>query len=207
MTRFILHPSAFILLVATFTLHAQTVRLTEKPDSLVHGTLNVPVVATDPVVRIALFINNVKFTEAAGKTLTAQVKVGDYIRRLRFKAVGYDAAGSEVASDEMVVNDPRPPFRVHLSAPAALPKSGTVTVTANVIKPVETVVSGVDFFVAEEKIGWHSVGEADVPNGGKVFFVPAPDGVSTEVHVVMAYDIPGGVRRRIVRPCEACRRA
>ncbi len=45
--------------------------------------------------------------------------------------------------------------------------------------------------VPEEKIGWHSVGEADVPNRGKVF-APAPDGVSTEVHVVMAYDIPGG---------------
>jgi uncharacterized membrane protein len=46
--------------------------------------------------------------------------------------------------------------------------------------------------VPDEKIGWHSVGEADVPNRGKVFFVPAPDGVSTEVHVVMAYDLPGG---------------
>ena len=42
--------------------------------------------------------------------------------------------------------------------------------------------------VPDEKIGWHSVGEADVPNRGKVFFVPAPDGVSTEVHVVMAYE-------------------
>ena len=46
--------------------------------------------------------------------------------------------------------------------------------------------------VPDEKIGWHSVGEADVPNRGKVFFVPAPDGVSTEVHVVMAYELPAG---------------
>ena len=46
--------------------------------------------------------------------------------------------------------------------------------------------------VPDEKIGWRSVGEADVPNLGKVFFVPAPDGESTEVHVLMAYDIPGG---------------
>ncbi|MFG3555734.1 SRPBCC family protein [Micromonospora sp. NPDC047557] len=43
-----------------------------------------------------------------------------------------------------------------------------------------------------EKIAWRSTGNADVPNAGTVRFVPAPDGVSTEVHVVMSYDIPGG---------------
>ena len=31
-----------------------------------------------------------------------------------------------------------------------------------------------------------------MPNAGTVRFVPAPDGVSTEVHVVLDYDIPGG---------------
>jgi uncharacterized membrane protein len=43
-----------------------------------------------------------------------------------------------------------------------------------------------------EKIGWRSIGNDDVPNAGSVRFVPAPDGVSTEVHVVMVFDIPGG---------------
>ncbi|WP_406079221.1 SRPBCC family protein [Micromonospora sp. NBC_00858] len=43
-----------------------------------------------------------------------------------------------------------------------------------------------------EKIVWRSTGNADVPNAGTVRFVPAPDGVSTEVHVVLSYDIPGG---------------
>jgi uncharacterized membrane protein len=43
-----------------------------------------------------------------------------------------------------------------------------------------------------EKIVWRSIGDADVPNAGTVRFVPAPDGVSTEVHVVLVYDIPGG---------------
>lgn len=42
------------------------------------------------------------------------------------------------------------------------------------------------------RIGWSSTGDADVPNTGKVWFVPAPDGESTEVHVLMAYRIPGG---------------
>ncbi|MFG1658259.1 SRPBCC family protein [Micromonospora chersina] len=43
-----------------------------------------------------------------------------------------------------------------------------------------------------EKIAWRSTGNADVPNAGTVRFVPAPDGVSTEVQVLLTYDIPGG---------------
>ncbi|MFE0591732.1 SRPBCC family protein [Micromonospora echinospora] len=51
---------------------------------------------------------------------------------------------------------------------------------------------------AGEKIAWRSTGNADVPNSGTVRFVPAPDGVSTEVHVVLTYDIPGGAVGRAV---------
>ncbi|MCU7723957.1 SRPBCC family protein [Actinoplanes sp. KI2] len=43
-----------------------------------------------------------------------------------------------------------------------------------------------------EKIAWRSTGDADVPNAGTVRFVPAPDGMSTEVYVSLVYDIPGG---------------
>ena len=49
-----------------------------------------------------------------------------------------------------------------------------------------------------EKIAWRSIGNADVPNAGTVRFVPAPDGVSTEVHVVLVYDIPGGTLGKAV---------
>jgi uncharacterized membrane protein len=46
--------------------------------------------------------------------------------------------------------------------------------------------------VPDEKISWRSTSDADVPNTGTLFLVPAPDGVSTEVHLLMTYDIPGG---------------
>ncbi len=46
--------------------------------------------------------------------------------------------------------------------------------------------------VPGEKLAWRSTGNADVPNAGTIRFLPAPDGVSTEVHVVLVYDIPGG---------------
>ena len=46
--------------------------------------------------------------------------------------------------------------------------------------------------VPDERLGWRSAETADVPNAGTVWFRPAPDGVSTEVHVLLVYDIPGG---------------
>jgi uncharacterized membrane protein len=46
--------------------------------------------------------------------------------------------------------------------------------------------------VNDERIGWRSSADADVPNTGVVVLVPAPDGVSTEVYVAMTYDVPAG---------------
>ncbi|MEE6258596.1 SRPBCC family protein [Plantactinospora sonchi] len=52
--------------------------------------------------------------------------------------------------------------------------------------------------VPNERIAWRSVGDADVPNTGNVVFSPGPDGQSTEVHVQLSYDIPGGELGRAV---------
>lgn len=131
---------------------AQTVRITEKPSGLVSGTLHVPVVATAPVEKLALFINGAQWTATDGQTMTAQVNVGHYIRRLRMRAVGYDAEGKVVGEDEMVVNDPRPPFRVKLQGPSQWPESGTIELHANVLRPAEIHIGAVDFYVGEEKI-------------------------------------------------------
>ncbi|HEX2836306.1 MAG TPA: VWA domain-containing protein [Thermoanaerobaculia bacterium] len=132
--------------------HAQTVRITDKPEGLTKGILYVPIVAEEPVQRLTLFINGVKHTEAFGRAVTVQVNVGYYIRRLRMRAVGYDAAGAIVGEDEMVVNDPRPPFRVRLQGPNAWPEGGDVELHANLLRPAELQIGGVDFYVGEEKI-------------------------------------------------------
>ena len=156
MPRFRLQPFAFSLLFVLALAKlasAQTVRITEKPTGLVDGVLHVPVVATEPVEKIALFINGAKWTEARGKTATVQVTVGQYLRRLRIRAVGYDGAGNIAGEDEMVVNDPRPPFRVRLQGPPNLPETGSATLSANVIRPGEIRIAGVDFYIGEEKVG------------------------------------------------------
>ena len=143
-----------ILLLATLAsaAGAQTVRITDKPTGLSSGTLYVPVVATEPVARLALFINGVQHSAAAGRAMTSQVDVGLYIRRLRMRAVGYDAEGKIVGEDEMVVNDPRPPFRVRLQGPSLWPESGDAELHANVLRPAEVSIAGVDFYIGEEKV-------------------------------------------------------
>ena len=141
-----------LLLLLSLPVSAQTVRITEKPSGLVHGILYVTIAAEEPVSRLALFINGVKYSEAEGRQATVQVNVGQYIRRLRMRAVGYDAQGNVAGEDEMVVNDPRPPFRVRLQGPRELPESGTITLTANVLRPPEIQVAAVDFFIGEEKV-------------------------------------------------------
>lgn len=147
-------PSSVLLaLLITTAASAQTVRITEKPTGLIFGKLAVPIVATEPVEKLELTINGVSFAETRGRVMRAHVNVGYYIRRLRMRAVGYDALGNVVGEDELVINDPRPPFRVRLQAPPRWPESGTATLHANVIRPAEIVVREVEFYVGEEKIG------------------------------------------------------
>lgn len=129
-----------------------TVRFAAKPAGLVSGTLPVSVVAAEPVERLALFVNGVPHGATAGRAMTAQLNIGFYLRRLRVRAVGYDASGTEVGEDEMTINDPRPPFRVRLQGPEAWPANGDVALFANVLRPAEVRVAGVDFFVGEEKV-------------------------------------------------------
>lgn len=144
---------AVLLFATAAASSAQTVRITEKPAGLVSGVLRVPIVATEPVEKLVLTINGAPWTEARGRVMTAQVNVGLYIRRLRMRAIGYDGQGNVVGSDEMVVNDPRPPFRVRMQAPPQWPESGMVELHANVTRPSEILVSAVEFYVGEEKVG------------------------------------------------------
>lgn len=135
---------ALLLLVAA-PLFGQSVRITQKPDALVHGRLDVPISTSENVARVDLLINNAKYSEGRGRSMVLPVLVGDYIRRLRIRAVGYDAQNNVAGEDEMVINDPKPPFRVRLT-------SSNGSLQASVIAPQQTAVSGVDFYVGEEKV-------------------------------------------------------
>ncbi|HXI11885.1 MAG TPA: VWA domain-containing protein [Thermoanaerobaculia bacterium] len=141
------------LVLAPSSLSGAPVTITLKPRVLVHTTLMVPVSTDASVERVELLVNGVKSSEQRGRSMVFPLSIGKYIRRLRIRAVGYDAANQIVGDDEMVVNDPRPPFRVRLFAPRELPASGTVELTANVISPEAQGPARVDFYVGEQKIG------------------------------------------------------
>jgi VWFA-related protein len=148
-----------LFLVIACPLAAQVeapVRITSKPSGLVHGTLAVPVLAAENVVRVELVINGVPFGQRAGRSVVFNVPLGLYIRRLRFRAIGFDATGSIVGEDEMVVNDPQPPFRVRLLG-------NDSQLTASVIAPQATRISGVEFFIGEQSIGVDTVAPYSVP--------------------------------------------
>lgn len=120
-------------------------RITQKPEGLVHGTLVVPVTNAANVVRDELYVNNVKYAEAKGRSVAMPVMIGDYIRRLRIRVVGFDAQNIVAGEDEMVINDPRPPFRVHL-------QSSGGELSASIVKPPALAVTNVEFFLGEEKL-------------------------------------------------------
>jgi len=85
-----------------------------------------------------------------------------------------------------------PTFMAHLDEVRATgERTSHWTASAPFGRTVEWDAETVDELPGE-RIGWRSTGDADVPNTGKVWFLPAPDGESTEVHVLIRYDIPGG---------------
>ena len=65
------------------------------------------------------------------------------------------------------------------------------TVTAPFDRSVEWDAETTDA-VPGSRLAWRSTDGADVPNQGEVRFVPAPDPGSTEIHVTLTYEAPGG---------------
>lgn len=131
----------------------QPVQITQKPIGLVHGDLYVPVTVRAEVERVELLINGLKHGELRGRSMVFKVPIGKYLRRLRIRAVGYDAAGALVGDDEVVINDPQPPFRLRLHIPPTMPQSGQAEMSATVTAPRTLRLLAVDFFVGEQHIG------------------------------------------------------
>lgn len=136
----------FLPFLFSIALHAQTVRIASKPTGIVHGDFPVTIVTTPPVERVELLVNNAPWGSGRGASMVINLKVGEYIRRLRVRAVGYDAQNNAAGQDEMVINDPRPPFRVHLT-------NANGELAATIVKPGHIAITHVDFYVGEQQVG------------------------------------------------------
>ncbi|MBI2212469.1 MAG: VWA domain-containing protein [Acidobacteria bacterium] len=129
------------------------VRITLRPSRIVHGDFALPVSVAPAVARATLFINGVRHSDAEGPSMVFHVRIGKYLRRLRFRVAGYDTAGNEIGSDEVVVNDPQPPFRVRALVPPVLPEEGLATIAAAVSAPPADPVREIEFFLGETSLG------------------------------------------------------
>jgi VWFA-related protein len=137
-------------LVASASYAQEAVRITLRPQGLVRGTLPLPVTVAPDVVRTELWINSLKWAEQSGRSMVFQVPVGYYIRPMRFRVLGYDSAGKIVGQDEVVVNDPRPPFRVKL---IGRERENLTELSAVVTAPERMTVAGVEFLHGETSVG------------------------------------------------------
>lgn len=199
------------------------VRITLRPAGIVHGTLALPVSTTPEVARVVLLINGVRHSEASGLSMVFQVRIGKYLRRMRLRVAGYDAAGNEIGGDEVVVNDPQPPFRVRALAPASLPESGLAKLGASVSAPPSDPVRSVEFFLGETSLGsdpsdpyeasFDVIALAPLPpyvrvtatsvSGAETHDVRFFEGTVAERLDVLVQEIPLSVKGKIARPLEA----
>jgi uncharacterized membrane protein len=85
-----------------------------------------------------------------------------------------------------------PTFMAHVDEVVMTgPRTSRWKVSAPFDREVEWIAETFDA-VPGSRLSWRATEEADVPNAGDVLFVRAPDGTSTEVHVTLTYDAPGG---------------
>lgn len=125
----------------------------ELPATLTRGEVEIPWEGGEDVARVEMLVNGVPFRSMEGSSGTFVLDVGGFIRRLRLRFEAYDQEGELISEVEQSLNDPHPPFRVRLRAPADLPETGPVSLIATVTKPRGWRVTGVDFFVGEQRIG------------------------------------------------------
>jgi len=198
------------------------VRITLRPAGIVFGDYSLPVSVAPEVEKAVLFINGNRHSEATGRSMVFHVRLGKYLRRMRFRVAGYDAAGSEIGSDEVVVNDPQPPFRVRALVPATLPDEGFVRVSAAVSAPPTDRVREVEFFLGETSLGSdpsepYEAGfdpskfdplpayvrvTARTASGNESHDVRFLGGAAAERMDVLVQDIPLSVKGKLARPLE-----
>ena len=199
------------------------VKITLRPTGIVHGTLSLPVSARPEVASVVLFINGIRHSERSGMSMVFQVRLGKYLRRMRFRVAGYDADGNEIGGDEVVVNDPQPPFRVRALAPLALPAAGLAKLSASVSAPPGDPVRSVEFFLGETSLGsdptdpyeasFDVTALAPLPpyvrvtatsvSGAETHDVRFFDGAVAERMDVLVQEIPLSVKGKVARPLEA----
>lgn len=103
------------------------------------------------IAKVAFFLDEQVQLTRRRPPFTAELRLSEYPTEQIVKAEGYDENGDVVASDEVVLNQPRGELRVRiLEPPRGRATQGTVKARAEVVVPEEKRVTQVEFRVNDE---------------------------------------------------------
>lgn len=126
-------------------------------------------VAGDRVQKVVFLVDGTPQYSRTSPPWTAELRLSEFPTEQIVRAEGYDANGDLVASDEVLLNQPRGAFRVRIVEPkrGGDRVSGPVSTRAEVVVPEERRVERVEFRLNDElvttleKPPWQTVVEVD----------------------------------------------
>ncbi|MEM7354674.1 MAG: VWA domain-containing protein [Acidobacteriota bacterium] len=128
------------------------------------------------IAKVAFFLDDQVQLTRRRPPFTAELRLSEFPTEQTIKVEGYDEEGEVVASDEVVVNQPRGELRVRILEPArGLATQGAVKARAEVVVPEEKRVTLVEFRINDEiqqtveKPPWEA--QVDVPVGEELVYL------------------------------------
>ena len=105
------------------------------------------------IKRVRYYVDDNMIMSRKGPPFTAELRLADYPREQIIRAEGFSDSGELVASDEVVINQPRGELRVRIINPKrGTQANGEVDVSAEVVVPEEKVVEEVQVKVNEDVV-------------------------------------------------------
>ena len=148
------------------------------PDSeVVFGLWRAEALVTgERVVKVAFFLDDEVQLTRRRPPFTAELRLSEFPTEQTIRAEGYDENGDVVASDEVVINQPRGELRVRiLDPPRGRTSYGSVQARAEVVVPEEKSVDHVEFQINDvlqvtvDKPPWEAM--VDVPPGQDLVYL------------------------------------
>jgi VWFA-related protein len=127
------------------------------------------------IVRVTFSVDGEPQLTKGERPFSAEVRLARFPKEQIVRAEGFDAAGKLVAADEVLLNEPRGTFAVHIVEPRGAVKEGKTLARAEVTVPDERRVESVEFQLNEESLGvlmqppWEM--EIEVPPGGETTYL------------------------------------
>lgn len=128
------------------------------------------------ITRVTFYLDDEKVMSRRRPPFTAELRLEPFPREQVIRVEGTDDDGNVIASDEVILNQPRGELRVRiLEPPRGDVGGGTVTASAEVVVPEEKKVRHVEFRVNDElqttleRPPWQA--QIDVPYGGELTYL------------------------------------